>query len=95
MEKSLWIGFDDLIANDEQPDKYDLWCCNLVIDKIVEYYKLHDNEGGVIYKKEDILIAVMAWLTIDLVIVYVQLWLYYSNDYRVFSDGFILFYNVF
>jgi len=34
-------GFDDLNADDDQPDKYELWCCNLVIDEIVEFYKFH------------------------------------------------------
>ncbi len=47
-------GFDDLIADDEQPDKYEPWCCNLVIDEIIENYKLHDNEGVVIYKERDV-----------------------------------------
>ncbi len=53
-------GFDDIINDEDRSDLYELWCCNLVIDKIVEYYELHDNEGVVIYKKGDILIAVMA-----------------------------------
>ncbi len=43
-------GFDDLIADNDQPDKYEPWCCDLAIDEIEEYYKLHGNEGVVIYK---------------------------------------------
>ncbi len=46
--------FDDLIADDDQPDKYELWCHNLVINEILKDYKLHDNEGVVIYKDGDI-----------------------------------------
>ncbi len=43
-----------MIAHDDKPDKYEQWCCNLVIHETVEYYKLHDNEGVVIYKEGDI-----------------------------------------
>ncbi len=47
-------GFYDLIAGDDQPDKDEQWCCNLIVDKIVEYYKLCFNEGVVLYKEGDI-----------------------------------------
>lgn len=47
-------GFDDSIADDQQPDMYEPWCRDLVVDEIAEYYKLHDNEGVVIYKDGDI-----------------------------------------
>ncbi len=40
-----------MINNEDQSDFYESWCCSLVIEEIVEYYKLHDNEGVVIYKK--------------------------------------------
>ncbi len=43
-----------MINDKDQSHLYEQWCCSLVIDKIVEYYKLHDNEGMVIYKKQDI-----------------------------------------
>ncbi len=33
--------FDDLIADDDLPNKYELWCCILVIHEIVEFYKFH------------------------------------------------------
>ncbi len=46
--------FDDSNATDDHPDKYELWCCILVVDEIVEYCKLHDNEGVVVYKEGDI-----------------------------------------
>ncbi len=41
-------GCDDLIADDDQLDKYEPWCCNFVVDENVEYYELDDNEGVVI-----------------------------------------------
>ncbi len=47
-------GFDDSIAIDQQSNLYEPWCCNLALDEIVEYYKLHDNEGVIIYKEGDI-----------------------------------------
>ncbi len=47
-------GFDDSIAINKQLDLYEPWCRNLAIDEIVEYFKLNDNEGVVVYKEGDI-----------------------------------------
>ncbi len=47
-------GFDNSIAINKQLDVYEMWCRNLAIDEIVVYYKLHDNEGVVVYKEGDI-----------------------------------------
>ncbi len=45
--------FDNLIADDDQLDKYEPWCHTLVVDEIVDCRKLHDNEEVILYKEGD------------------------------------------
>ncbi len=46
--KTLGLDAHCLPLEVDQSNFYEPWCHCLVIDIIVEYYKLHDNEGVVI-----------------------------------------------